>query len=85
MMAIRKGDWKLVKTREGPLVDVDPSVLSDLSEAGLYTLADDIGETRNRAVERPDKVKELSALWQEWNRQLMKPLWAPRPGVAAAR
>ena len=80
MMAIRKGDWKLVKTREGPLVDVDPSVLNDLSEAGLYNLADDIGETRNRVADRPDKVKELGDLWQRWNRQLMKPLWAPRPG-----
>ena len=35
-MAIRKGDWKLVKTREGPLVDVDPSTLRDLSDASLY-------------------------------------------------
>jgi arylsulfatase A-like enzyme len=78
MMAIRKGDWKLVKTRDGPLVDVDPSVLRDLSEAGLYNLSEDIGETRNRAAERPDKVKELSDLWQRWNRQLAKPLWGPR-------
>jgi arylsulfatase A-like enzyme len=81
MMAIRSGDWKLVKTRDGPLVDVDPSVLSDLSDAGLYNLSEDIGETRNRAAERPDKVKELSDLWQQWNRQLARPLWGPRPGV----
>jgi arylsulfatase A-like enzyme len=78
MMAIRKGDWKLVKTRDGPLVDVDPSVLGDLSQAGLYNLAEDIGETRNRAAERPDKVQELSATWHRWNRQLATPLWAPR-------
>jgi arylsulfatase A-like enzyme len=78
MMAVRRGDWKLVKTREGPLVDVDPSVLSDFSDADLYNLAEDIGETRNRAAERPDKVKELSDLWQQWNRQLAKPLWMPR-------
>jgi arylsulfatase A-like enzyme len=77
MMAIRKGDWKLVKTRDGPLVDVDPSTLRDLSDAGLYNLSEDIGETRNRAAERPDKVTELSNLWQQWNRQLAKPLWAP--------
>jgi arylsulfatase A-like enzyme len=77
MMAIRKGDWKLVKTREGPLVDVDPSTLRDLSDAGLYNLSEDIGETRNRAAERPDKVKELTELWQQWNRQLAKPSWAP--------
>jgi arylsulfatase A-like enzyme len=78
-MAIRRGDWKLVKTRDGPLVDVDPSTLADLSEAGLYNLSEDIGETRNRAAERPDKVKELGDLWQQWNRQLSKPSWGPRP------
>ena len=78
---IRSGDWKLVKTRDGPLVDVDPSVLRDLSEAGLYNLAEDIGETRNRAAERPDKVKEPSDLWQQWNGRLSQPLWGPRRGV----
>jgi arylsulfatase A-like enzyme len=77
MMAIRRGDWKLVKTRDGPLVDVDPSALRDLSKAGLYNVSEDIGEKRDRAAERPDKVKELSLLWQQWNRQLAKPLWAP--------
>ena len=78
MMAIRKGDWKLVKTREGPLVDVDPATLTDLSSAGLYNLTEDLGETRNRATDRPDKVKELSEQWQRWNAQLLKPKWAPR-------
>jgi arylsulfatase A-like enzyme len=80
MMAIRRGDWKLVKTRDGALVDVDPSVLVDLSEAGLYNLSEDIGETRNRAADRPEVFKELADLWQQWNRQLAKPAWAPRPG-----
>ena len=83
--AIRKGDWKLVKTREGPLIDVDPSTLRDLSDAGLYNLSEDIGETRNRAAERPDKVRELSDLWQQWNHQTgqavvgtLTRLWARR-------
>lgn len=49
----------------------------DLSDAGLYNLSEDIGETRNRAAERPDKVKALGDLWQQWNRQLAKPSWAP--------
>ena len=84
MMAIRKGDWKLVKTREGPLVDVDPVTLRDLSDAGLYNLAEDIGETRNRTADRPDKVKELGDLWHQWNRQLSKPLWGPRPAYGQA-
>jgi hypothetical protein len=80
MMAVRKGDWKLVKTREGPLVDVDPSVLRDLSSAGLYNLAEDIGETRDQAAERPEKAKELADLWQDWNRGMSRPAWTPRPG-----
>ena len=79
MMAIRRGDWKLLKTRDGPLVDVDPSALDDLSGAGLYNLSEDIGETRNRAAERPDRVRELGELWQQWHRQLAPPLWAPLP------
>ncbi len=76
-MAIRRGEWKLVKSHEGPFIDADPGVLSDLSSAELYNLAEDIGETRNLAGARPDKVKELSDVWQRWNRQLAKPLWDP--------
>jgi arylsulfatase A-like enzyme len=74
MMAIRKGDWKLVKTQEGP-IPRDPSVLSDLSAAELYNLAADIGESKNLAAANPAKVKELADQWQRWNRELAKPLW----------
>ena len=80
-MAIRMGDWKLVKTHEGPLGN-DPSVLSDLSGAELYNLAEDIGEARNLAASRPDKVRELSEAWQRWNRQLAQPLWRGGRGGA---
>ena len=82
MMAIRRGQWKLVKTREGPFIDADPGALRDLSSAELFNLAEDISETKNLAVARPDKVKELSDVWQRWNGQLAKPLWPPmgRPG-----
>jgi arylsulfatase A-like enzyme len=83
MMAIRKGDWKLVKTREGALRDVDPAVLSNLSSAELYNLADDIGESKNLAATRPDKVRELSEAWQRWNKELVRPLWSPRGGGRA--
>jgi arylsulfatase A-like enzyme len=75
MMAIRKGDWKLLKTSEGPLRDTDPAVLSDLSGAQLYNLANDIGETTNLAATYPEKVKELTEDWRRWNQQLAKPLW----------
>ncbi len=83
-MAIRKGDWKLVKTSERPLQDLDPAVPYDLSGAELYNLADDIGEKMNLAALHPEKVKELAAAWQRWNKGLAKPLWAPGgrgPGV----
>jgi arylsulfatase A-like enzyme len=82
MMAIRKGDWKLVKTREGPLRDTDPAVLSDLSTAELYNLKDDIGETTNLAAAHPERVKELSEAWWRWNGELVRPLWVPRGGRA---
>ena len=81
MMAIRKGDWKLVKTQEGPLPP-DPSVLSDLSAAQLYNLAADIGETRNLAPTNAAKAKELADQWQRWNRELAKPLWPAGRGAA---
>ncbi|MFN0120039.1 MAG: sulfatase [Blastocatellia bacterium] len=77
MMAIRRGAWKLVKTREGRL-DTDVNALSDLSDATLYNLAEDIGEQRDLAAKHPDKVKELAAVWREWNQQLAQPLWGMR-------
>jgi arylsulfatase A-like enzyme len=77
MMAIRKGDWKLVKSRLGAFVDTDPGTLSDLSGAELFNLGKDIGETKNLAASRPDKVRELADAWQQWSKQLAKPLWGP--------
>ena len=76
-MAIRKGDWKLVKTTEGPLKEVDPSTFNDLSGAELYNLADDMSERRNLAASHPKKLKDLAAAWQRWNKTLPKPLWSP--------
>ena len=76
-MAIRKGDWKLVRTSERPLENVDASAFADLSGAGLYNLADDIGETTDLAAEHPARVKELAAAWRQWNARLISPLWGP--------
>jgi arylsulfatase A-like enzyme len=75
-MAIRKGDWKLVKTSEGALQDVDPATFNDLSGAELYNLTVDIGERNNLAAAHPEKVKELSAAWHRWHKELPKPLWS---------
>ena len=87
MMAIRYGDWKLVKSREGPFVDDDPAALKDLIGVELFNLAEDIGEKKNLAAARLEKVKELGERWQQWNKQLINPRWsAPQgPGVSQDR
>jgi arylsulfatase A-like enzyme len=60
--AVRRGEWKLVRTR------------SD-DKAHLYNLADDIGETIDLADRETGKHKELEAAWAEWNARLMAPRW----------
>ncbi len=49
--AIRAGNWKLVALAKG--------------EWELYDLATDRGESRNLAASRPEKVRELEALWKK--------------------
>ena len=76
-LAIRQGNWKLVKTSEGPLRGADPDTLNTLVGAGLYDLSSDLGEQHDLAAQRPDKMKELAEAWRRWNRELAKPLWGP--------
>jgi arylsulfatase A-like enzyme len=74
-MAIRRGDWKLV--RYTPAADpgfTEAKIAgSALTPPRLYNLADDIGESRDVAGEHPQLVRELQAQWDQWNSQL-KPL-----------
>jgi arylsulfatase A-like enzyme len=63
--AIRKGDWKLVVSR------------IDGKEPRLFNLAEDVGEKDDLAAKNPDKVKELTAVWQVWNAEQKEPLWRP--------
>ena len=79
MMAIRKGDWKLVKTVDGP-VPSDLTRLADLSDAELFDLSKDIGESKNVAAAHPEIAKDLAETWQRWNRELAKPLWGSGGG-----
>jgi len=54
--ALRVGDWKLVaKGKDGPWE--------------LYDLKTDRGEQRNLADRNPEKVRELSELWQRYEDQ----------------
>jgi arylsulfatase A-like enzyme len=69
-MAARKGDWKLV--RYDPVVDGEKGKATD---ARLYNLAEDIGESHDLIKEHPDKAEELQAAWDEWNEQNVEPLW----------
>jgi arylsulfatase A-like enzyme len=74
-MAIRQGDWKLV--RYDPAADGDEKGRGGATELKLYNLARDIGEANDLAAKQPDKRKDLEAAWQKWNAQLAKPLWGP--------
>jgi arylsulfatase A-like enzyme len=63
--AIRKGDWKLVVSRvDGP-------------EPRLIDLGKDISEANDVIAKHPEKAKELKALYNAWNAELVKPLWVP--------
>jgi len=50
--AVRQGDWKAVAESRGPWE--------------LYNLRTDRVEARDLAAENPEKVRELTALWQKW-------------------
>jgi arylsulfatase A-like enzyme len=74
-IAIRKGDWKLVKsaadgTKAGPGA-------ANTDGAKLYNLTNDIGEKNDIAADHPEKVKELSEAWNAWNATLVDPKWTP--------
>jgi arylsulfatase A-like enzyme len=69
-MAIRQGDWKLV--RYDPVVD---GMKGTATDAKLYNLASDIGESKDLIKTEPQKAKELQAAWDEWNQLNVAPLW----------
>jgi arylsulfatase A-like enzyme len=69
-MAIRQGDWKLVR--------YDPNVEGGkgrATESKLYNLTEDIGEKSDLAGRHPERVKDLQAAWDKWNKDNMAPLW----------
>jgi arylsulfatase A-like enzyme len=86
-MAIRMGDWKLVKAPGAGLADggggLRRQVVSDLTGAQLFNLSDDIGERNDLADKHPEKVKQLAAAWQKWNAQQAEPRWFPGRAAAA--
>ena len=90
-MAIRLGHYKLVR------YDSNADTLTGernqpVTNAKLYNLETDIGETKDLATAMPDKVRELQARWDAWNTSNVMPLWGdtrvnkngttPRPPVS---
>lgn len=69
--AIRQGDWKLVQYD----LNADSYPTRGVTGPRLYNLTDDIGESKDLAEKHPEKVKELQALWKEWDKELVEPLW----------
>ena len=72
-MAIRQGDWKLVKY--DPVVDGQKGGKGTATEAKLYNLANDIGETKNLIDQEPEMAKALQATWDKWNESNVPPAW----------
>jgi arylsulfatase A-like enzyme len=69
-MAIRQGDWKLV--RYDATVD---GLRGQFTEPKLYNLAADIGEANDLMDEEPEKAAALQADWDEWNKSNVPALW----------
>ena len=77
-MAIRRGDWKLVRYDRHAEPGQGPSPKTEAARVigpKLYNLAQDIGESHDLSAQYPEKRAELQAVWQKWNAQLARPLW----------
>lgn len=72
--AIRHGDLKLVVSRGGS------------GKPELYDLAADFAESKDLAASRPDDVKKLQAMWDQWSAAQAPPsATEPPPGQKAKK
>ncbi len=58
--ALRHGRWKLIRDSRG---------------WQLFDLTADPAEAKDLASQQPERLKELSALWDRWNAEQAEPLW----------
>jgi arylsulfatase A-like enzyme len=84
-IAIRQGDWKLVKAPGGGAEGGEKGGVATTQGAQLYNLTKDIGEQTNLADQEPEKVKELAAAWDAWNKDNIPPKWLPGRKRAAGQ
>ena len=47
----------------------------------IYNLKNDIGEQNNLAAKNPEILKELSAMWNKINSEMVEPAWGHHAGV----
>lgn len=59
--AIRHGTWKLTAPADGPV--------------GLFDLATDVAESRDRSTSRPEVVETLTRLHAAWDSEVERPRW----------
>ena len=69
-MAVRSGEWKLVRPSrgKGPYEDVAKDPM-------LFNVVEDVAEENDVAGKYPDRVKAMQAKWDQWNATLMEPRW----------
>jgi arylsulfatase A-like enzyme len=76
-VAVRKGDWKLVKGAEPGAGAGGRRGAASPDGAKLFNLKADVGESKDVAADHPEKVKELAAAWAAWNKDNVPAAWGP--------
>ena len=84
-IALRMGNWKLVKAPGGGVGPVGRGGKASTAGAQLYNLQQDIGEKENLAAKEPEKLKKLAAVWDKWNRDLVDPAWGSGSDAAGEK
>lgn len=84
-IAVRMGDWKLVKAPGANATQGEFKTTASTEGAHLYNLATDIGEQTNLADKEPEKFKQLAAAWDKWNAELIEAKWVPERAARRRR
>lgn len=74
-MAVRAGDWKLVRA-------VESGADAGTPKCGLYRVTADPGEQKDLTAVEPAKAAELQTLWDAWNKGNVPALWGGDPKSA---